>query len=196
MKLASQDRPGCRTTPAAGFEYYYLAVKRQDEPHSAENVQLSLTKICILDFDQAFLAEDPPGEVSYIPVPYLAPESIFALTNTPAADVWALGCILFNLRYPMQLFWDFYSSDLEATAGQMHHTLGHLPQKWMTKVLFLDGWPVHEELEPGSEDTPKPIKLLDNNGSYSLEQFVDGIREARRPASSQNPRTGLERFFL
>lgn len=78
----------------------------------------------------------------------------------------------------------------------MHHTLGHLPKEWMTNVLFLDGWPVHEELEPGVDGSSKPIRLADYTGSYSLEQFVGGIREPLRPASSKKPRTALENFCL
>ena len=51
------------------------------------------TRICILDFDQAFLTDDAPREVPYLPVTYLAPESIFALTNSPAADVWGVHSV-------------------------------------------------------------------------------------------------------
>jgi serine/threonine protein kinase len=76
------------------------------------------TKICIMDFDQGFLTDNAPRHISWTPAPYLAPESIFTLTNGPAADVWALGCVLFNLRYPRPLFRDMFGSDPEDTAGK------------------------------------------------------------------------------
>jgi serine/threonine protein kinase len=154
------------------------------------------TRVCILDFDQAFLADDAPHKVPYLPVTYLAPESIFALTNSPAADVWALGCILFNLRYPMQLFWDVFANDAEPTAKTICYTLGPLPKECMA-VLFLDGWPVHEPLEPDIQDKPEAIKLVDHsNDRCSLEDVVDKMREPLRPARSKNLRTRLENFCL
>lgn len=154
------------------------------------------TKICILDFDQAFLTDDPPRHVSGTPAPYLAPESIFTLTNSPAADVWALGCVLFNLRYPLPLFWNvFGSSDPKGTAQRHHLTLGELPEKWMS-VQFLDGWPVHDELDPDLPDKSKLTRLFDGGHKFSLERWVDAIKEPRGPAGTTNPRTGLDFFCL
>jgi serine/threonine protein kinase len=87
------------------------------------------TNLCILDFDQAFLTHDPPREVAYTPVIYLAPESIFTLTNGPAADVWAMGCILFNLRDPAPPFLDPFANDARATAKAIYHALGPFPKE-------------------------------------------------------------------
>jgi serine/threonine protein kinase len=67
-------------------------------------------------------------------------------------------------------------------------------------VPFLDGWPVHEPLEPDDiQGKPETIKLVDHsNDKCSLEEVVDAIREPRPPANNtcQKPRTGLEYFCL
>ncbi|KAK3299901.1 kinase-like domain-containing protein [Chaetomium fimeti] len=159
-------------------------------------VEYYSTKISILDFDQAFLTSNPPRKVAGIPASYLAPESIFALTNSPAADVWALGCILFNLRDPFPLFSDMLGSDPEAKARRMQSALGPLPKEWMS-IQFLDGWPVHPELEPDLLDESKPIELLDNPHLFPpLEKCVDHFREPRRLAGGMHPKTGRELFCL
>jgi serine/threonine protein kinase len=99
----------------------------------------------------------------------------------------------------MQLFWDVFASDAEATAKTTCYTLGPLPKEWMA-VPFLDGWPVHEPLEPDDiQGKPETIKLVDHsNDKCSLEEVVDAIREPRPPANNtcQKPRTGLEYFCL
>lgn len=154
------------------------------------------TKICILDFDQAFLADNAPRRISWTPAAYLAPESIFTLTNSPAADVWALGCVLFNLRYPLPVFWNMFgNSDPEGTAERHHFTLGELPEEWMS-VQFLNGWPVHEELDVDLPDKPETIRLGDESKKYSLEQWANAIKEPRRPAGTMNLKTGLDFFCL
>ena len=151
------------------------------------------TRICIFDFDQAFLTSNAPHEVPFLPPTYLAPESIFTLTNGPAADVWALGCILFNLRYPMQLFLTSFANDPEATARKMYAILGPLPKEFLA-VPFLDGWPVHESLEPGVQY--KTINPADITSPFDLDYYVGKIRNPCRPTSTGQPRTGLENFCL
>jgi serine/threonine protein kinase len=95
--------PWFRDTPSPGPRY---AVETADL--SLLLSQYLSTRFCVLDFDQAFLANHPPSAVAHIPPPYLAPESIFELTNGPAADIWAFGSILYSLRAPVHLFWDSY----------------------------------------------------------------------------------------
>jgi serine/threonine protein kinase len=105
-----------------------------------------------------------------------------------------LGCILFNLRYPAQLFFDWLRSDARSTAMRMYSVLGDLPQEWLT-VPFYNGYPAEGPLDAGVQ--PQTITLINHPDVWSLEQFVDHILEPRRPAnSSKKPRTGLEHFCL
>jgi serine/threonine protein kinase len=154
--------------------------------------------LCILDFDQAFLSEHPPKELAHIPVRFMAPESIFTLTNSPAADVWALGSILFNLRDPSYLFFGLAASDPEGAVSLMHEVLGDLPSEWRT-FPFLDGYPVHEPLQPDVEyDTFEGLdELAAASGPITLEQLIDEIVEPRRPVTeTANPNVGAAKFCL
>ena len=107
------------------------------------------TRLRIIDFDHAFSTKTAPKQLSHIPYQYLAPENIFTLANGPPADIWALGCILYELRYPMAPFQDLMGSSPLATASRMCEILGNLPREWMA-FPFEDGYPVHEPLQPVS----------------------------------------------
>jgi serine/threonine protein kinase len=152
------------------------------------------TGICIFDFDQAFPTDSAPIKLPYIPHHYLAPECIFNLTNGPAADVWALGCILFTLKDPIQPFCGVFESHPQATAEAIGYTLGPFPEEWMA-FPFLDGWPVHEPLKP--DLAHETVNLVDEKDwRWSLEAQVGDFYEPCRPASSNSPSTGLENFCL
>lgn len=182
--------PCFRDRPSPGPKYAVEAVELSKLP--AEYLS---TRLCILDFDEAFLANSPPPGLAHIPAPYLAPESIFSLNNGPEADIWALGCILYSLRRPAsQLFWDLFASGPLATAIRMYEVLGSMPQEWYTfPFLKMDRHPVHGPLQPGTE-----YRTLENMhmGGPHLEQLVSRIVEPRRPANSTAPRTGAEKFCI
>ncbi|KAL2165772.1 hypothetical protein VTG60DRAFT_3851 [Thermothelomyces hinnuleus] len=183
----------------------------EDSPHWPEFAYLNAdlgplppdylsTRLSILDFDQAFLASDPPKDVSNIPLPYLAPDSIFTRTNGPAADVWALGSILFNLRAPLSLFEPFMFPTVEGTGVEMCKVLG-LPQKEWYKLPFLDGFPIHGPLQPNMEYYYTLQTMYDNfddDGSKerNLEYWVKRIKEPRRPASRSSPTIAIQQFCL
>lgn len=54
--------------------------------------------ICLIDFDQAFLASSPPSQMLAIPTEYLALEVAVDRSASPASDIWALGCAILRLR--------------------------------------------------------------------------------------------------
>lgn len=177
----------------------------EDSPHWPEfaylNADLGLlppeyfsTRLCILDFDQAFLANDPPRAISNIPLPYLAPESIFTLTNGPAADIWALGSILFCLRDTCHLFQPFTFSTIEGTVMEMCTLLGLPPKEWW-KVPFHDGLPIHGPLPPDMEHYYLIQEMDDNSGKRGLEYWVRRIKEPV-PASESTPKTAIQQLCL
>ncbi|KAL2126997.1 hypothetical protein VTI74DRAFT_11495 [Chaetomium olivicolor] len=106
-------------------------------------------------------------------------DTMHALGVCHGADVWALGCILYELRYPMTLFQD--SSPL-ATASRMCEILGNLPREWM-EFPFDDGYPVHEALQRGIEYTTL-ADFTERNG-FTLDTEVGLIREPQRPESTR-----------
>ena len=73
-------------------------------------------EICIIDFGQSFTTTDPPSERPGIPAKYLAPEIAVGKPPSPASDIWALGCAIFQIRSSDDdLFFD-YNTDCPANA--------------------------------------------------------------------------------
>ncbi|KAL2021293.1 hypothetical protein VTK56DRAFT_7372 [Thermocarpiscus australiensis] len=165
-------------TPSPAPEYVVVPVDLGRLPSN----YLS-TRLCIIDFDHAFSAGNAPKQLSHIPYQYLAPENIFTLTNGPPADVWALGCILYELRCPMALFQDLMGSSPLATASRMCQILGNLPREWMAFPFDDDGYHVHEPLQPGIEYTTLG-DFTERNG-FTLDTEVSLICESQRPGEHQ-----------
>ncbi|KAG7289902.1 hypothetical protein NEMBOFW57_006279 [Staphylotrichum longicolle] len=154
------------------------------------------TNICILDFGLTFLADKPPRSLSKTPREYLSPESIFALVNSPAADVWAFGIVLFCLRTQVHIFRDRLPGDRDpmGTVAKMSEVLGGLPREWTT-FPFLGGFPVHETMHSSLEfETLETCRS--DSPSLSLEQLVDEIVEPYPHTNSLNPHTGSKELWL
>lgn len=154
------------------------------------------TNICILDFGLTFLADKPPRSLSKTPREYLSPESIFTLVNSPAADVWAFGIVLFCLRTQVHIFRDRMPGDRNpmGTVAKMSEVLGGLPREWRA-FPFLGGFPVHETLHSSLEfETLETCRT--DSPSLSLEQLVDEIAEPHPHTNSLNPHTGNEELWL
>lgn len=165
---ACQTWPSYSHCPNPGPKYAVKAIKLSRLP-----AEYMSARLCILDFDQSFMAHSPPQGLSHAPPAYLAPESIFSLTNGPEADIWALGSILFRLRTPnTQLFWDFLTSGPLATAIRMHEVLGGpMPEKWYM-LPFVNNYPIHGTLPPDAEcHMLKDMRLVD----LTLEQLVNRV---------------------
>ncbi|KAK3304743.1 kinase-like domain-containing protein [Chaetomium strumarium] len=175
-------------SPSPAPEYVVIPVDFGDLPSN----YLS-TRLCIIDFDHAFSAENAPKQLSHIPYHYLAPENIFTLANGPPADVWALGCILFELRDSITLFDGFFGSSPLSTESRMCEVLGSLPQEWMA-LPFEHGYPVHEPLQPGIEY--RTVGDWTERHGFTLDTEVGRIREPRRPASVSKTASGREWLCL
>jgi dual-specificity kinase len=75
----------------------------------------------------------------------------------------------------------------------MYEVFGSLPQEWLT-FPFLDGYPVHEPLEPGVKyDTFEHVSDLT---APTLEQLIEEIRVPRRPKGTTSGKAGIEKFCL
>jgi serine/threonine protein kinase len=140
-------------------------------------------RLCILDFDEAFLRESPPPRLSRTPRQYLAPEAIFSLINGPAADIWALGLMLFSLRTCTQLFCDPVSCNPQSTVSRMCQVLGSLPPRWLD-FPFRKGYPIHHLLGPYPPHSSFRDMQTDGGPDVRrLEQWVNGISEPREPGA-------------
>ena len=86
--------------------------------------------IVISDFGQSYIITSPPS--SYKPgtvLNYQSPEAWFEGHEGLEADIWALGCTIFEICMGFALFESFLGSDINILR-QMVETLGQLPDPW------------------------------------------------------------------
>uniref|UniRef100_A0A0B7KKZ2 EKC/KEOPS complex subunit BUD32 n=1 Tax=Bionectria ochroleuca TaxID=29856 RepID=A0A0B7KKZ2_BIOOC len=148
----------------------------------ASGEDLIRDEVCLIDFDQAFLASKPPQKVLGTPPGFLAPEVAVGIPAGPASDVWALTSTLLHLRSGTSPFAEFA---MDAPADQMvpiAQYLGPLPNSWGDPIFDKDGFPIKD----GTAGVPlsdflRPEKL-------SLRDAINQIFD--RPPDSlhcQNP---------
>ncbi|KAF2794050.1 kinase-like protein [Melanomma pulvis-pyrius CBS 109.77] len=92
--------------------------------------------IRIADFGVCFLADCPPERLP-TPVSFTAPEVFFQQKASTGSDVWALGCLIFQLRTSHLLFPAFFGQPGEAV-GRIVQTLGSLPKDWQHRFVNCD----------------------------------------------------------
>ncbi|KAG8164502.1 hypothetical protein KVR01_006420 [Diaporthe batatas] len=69
-------------------------------------------QICVIDFGESFPISSPPEHLG-TPENYLPPEVLLEQENaiSPACDLWALGCTLFEVRQQLALFYMIFDKD-------------------------------------------------------------------------------------
>jgi len=113
------------------------------EPCSLLNPQFLSDDVLLVDFGCAFLSDGPPSNPDDIglTMSYSAPEVIFDSKLSAYSDIWALGCVLFEIRSGTQLFGDWVGTK-DDILRQMVQALGKLPEPWWTawenRGLFFD----------------------------------------------------------
>jgi serine/threonine-protein kinase SRPK3 len=98
------------------------------------NTQFLSEDILLDDFGCAFPSHDPPSNPDEIglTISYSAPEDIFDSKMRVYPDIWALGCVLFEIRSGGQLFGDWIGTK-EDVLRQMVQAFGKLPEPWWSK---------------------------------------------------------------
>ena len=108
---------------------------------------------------------------------YVSPEARFEERAGLEADVWALGCAIFEIRAGRPLFKSFFSSDadiLKQTVG----LLGRLPDP---------RWSVFEERIAWFEEDGEPKSVEDQErAGVSLGASKSSIREQLRSVGTQD----------
>lgn len=102
---------------------------------SIENAKMADTSLLqestvVSDFGQSYFVASLPE--SYQPgtvLNYQSPEARFEGRAGFEADVWALGCAIFEIRAGSPLFDPFLGSDIDILK-QTVETLGRLPEPW------------------------------------------------------------------
>lgn len=88
-------------------------------------------RIKISDFGTSFTANNLPTAL-HTPTVLLPPEALFHEEITSAADVWTLGCTLYDVLGERPLF-ETWAGDPDDVIGEMVSTLGPLPKRWWSK---------------------------------------------------------------
>lgn len=96
---------------------------------SSINSQWLRDELVIVDFGESFFYENPPANGVGTPLSYIAPEALFDRQASFWSDIWALGCIIFEIRSGKRLFVSFFGDPSEVVE-QMVETLGKLPEPW------------------------------------------------------------------
>ncbi|KAI1250835.1 hypothetical protein MGN70_007893 [Eutypa lata] len=148
-------------------------------------------ELVILDFDQAYLTENPTSTLLGLPPRYMAPESIFELKNGPSADVWALGCLIFRMRCGFDLFTDLPETPRNAIMTMYGAISQDLLEHW--KLVDFDeyGWPVHEDVEEHASLSKFRIGCSTN--CPTLQECIQRAIDPLRPNTTED-NIGILRF--
>ncbi|KAF2432916.1 kinase-like protein [Tothia fuscella] len=112
-------------TPAPAFAPTHL-VDALD--YSNLDVARLSSNILIVDFGEAFSKDNvPPGLGT--PVSFSGPELAFGYPPSYAVDLWALGCLIFEIYTSRQLLPTAFGSE-EELISMATETIGALPEEW------------------------------------------------------------------
>lgn len=128
-----------------------------------------LDEICLIDWDQAFMASQPPKEILGTPEGFLAPEIAVGRPASPASDVWALGCTILHIRSGSS---PFSSLDVDCAANLLRCIVGYLgdmPKAWEDTLFDDDGQPTTDD------QTGRPLTEHHGQQKTSLKQWISEI---------------------
>ena len=136
----------------------------------------------ISDFGQSYVAARPPP--SYEPgtaVNYQAPEMHFEGRAGFEADIWTLGCAIFEIRAGFPLFEPFLGSDIDLLR-KMVEMLGRLPDPWWGAFKQRAHW-FGEDGQPKSEQDQERAGLFLKTSGTSIRAKLLRIGELDAPPS-------------
>jgi serine/threonine protein kinase len=125
-------------------------------------------RVRITDFGESFFINNPPIGLLRTPVPYFAPEMFFGRTASAASDIWALGCLIFELQASRPMICAFFGTHDEALA-EIAQALGPLPKVWRNS--YFDK---HRKIwfKTGEKDPWFDL----SNSRHSLELMISNIK--------------------
>ena len=184
MKLAYSDDPVGSAAP----EFIYEPIAFSKIP-----MEFLVPEITIIDFGQMLRTSLPwdPEEIGYN-APYAAPELILMRRPSKEADIWALACILFELRAGRQLFRGFFGSE-EEIVDSMEQILGDLPDSWMRQ------WETrraHDRGDGAVESTPEYVEKDADSRQAGAMSLSKDAQAAHTTDKAGQPRAGYLRQVL
>jgi serine/threonine-protein kinase SRPK3 len=143
--------------------------------------------IVVGDFGQSYIVASPPS--SYEPgtvLNYQSPEARFEGRVGFEADIWALGCAIFEIRTGFALFESFLGSDVDILR-QMVETLGRLPDPWWAAFEQRALW-FEENGQPKSEqDQERAGVLLKAYRSSIRAKLLEIGKQDDPPSEDEGP---------
>ena len=106
------------------------------DPNVMKVDQIKSPEIMLIDFGEAYLleSEEVPKEFGNN-LAYASPETIVMEEKAcKASDIWALACIMFEMRSSEQLFTDG-RGEPSFVRSEMIDTIGYMPEHYLKKVL-------------------------------------------------------------
>ena len=150
------------------------------------SMSLLQENVTIIDFGQSFFAKHPPDGYQPATVDqYMAPETRFESRVVIASDVWALACIIYEIRTGTPLFDDFL------ILMQLVELLGKFPDRWWTEYEMHDMWFEEETGEP------KPVAVQRANGvstiarKTSIREFLEDVGDEAFKTAMDDQETDL-----
>ncbi|KAJ3830468.1 kinase-like domain-containing protein [Lentinula raphanica] len=120
------------------------------------NSSLIQESVMLADFGQSYMVASPPKDYTPATLPnYYSPEARFDGRASFEADIWALGCTIFEIRSGFPLFSSFLGSDADILK-QTVEILGRLPDPW---------WETFEERALWFEDDGEPSSIQDQESA-------------------------------
>ena len=92
--------------------------------------------VLIVDFGEAFFKDNVPKGLG-TPVSFAGPEMLFGYPPSYAVDLWALGCLIFEIHTFRVLIPTAFGSSMEALAIAIE-TVGALPEEWQDSYCDKD----------------------------------------------------------
>lgn len=138
-----------------------------------------LQEIAVLtDLGQSYMVASRPRDYTPATLPnYHPPEARFEDRASFEADVWMLGCAIFEIRAGFPLFSSFFGSDTDILK-QTVAMLGRLPDPW---------WGKFKEREAWFQDDGEPKSVQDQeNAGVVLHASKTSIREQLRSIGAQD----------
>ena len=142
-------------TPAPAFAPTHV-VDAIDFSHL--NMEQLSSNVLIVDFGEAFFQDNVPKGLG-TPVSFSGPELLFGYSPSYTVDLWALGCLIFEIYTFRVLLPTAFGSSEEALAMAIE-TIGALPEEWRDSYY----------------DKNKPLEV---NPGKKHRWFDDQIQRAR-----------------
>ncbi|KAH9834770.1 uncharacterized protein C8Q71DRAFT_710987, partial [Rhodofomes roseus] len=133
------------------------------------------------DFGQSYSIASPPNDYPGTAMNYLPPEMRFEGRAGLEADVWNLGCAIFEIRAGCPLFESFFGSDADILR-QTVEVLGKLPDPWWGSFREHALW-FEENGEPRSTQAQQSSGVLIPSSKSSIQARLHSIGTLDEPPS-------------